>query len=238
MPSALGLNPYEMVVESGMGDNKYGRNPAQGTADWESCWTLGGDYPWPAAPAVTTAVSSDPTDTMAMELYGTLGPDDNWEAVVWNFNLTGTTPVVCPENLYRTFRMRPLNGDTPAGAVQGLIDGVVTIQVLAGRGSTEMLVFTVPGGIGRLDIPGVQGSTDGNKGAYFELWARPPGRIWRNESHMYISEQQGVWYDKFEPTKNYPVGTDLEVRCLADLAGEVSARTGGLFKNELKFRVI
>ena len=234
MGAATGINRWNHAVEQGRGVDKFGRNPNSAAGVYEDVWTSGGDYPWPAAAATTTLVSTNGADTMQTEVYGEL---DTWEPVVLVGNLTGLTPVTFPVDLFRGFRIRFTNGVIPAGDVELLIGGVKIAEVLQGRNSTEMMVFTVPWKT-LLYVTGIHGSTDGNKGAYFELWARPAGGIFHNEGHFYVPPEVGTYHYLYSPHKRFDPGTDVSVRASAVQVGQVSADGGGLFSTKNVYRVI
>ena len=234
MGAATGINRWAYAVEAGRGNQKFGRNPVSAAGVFEDVWTSGGDYPWPAAAAATTVVSTNGADTMQTESYGLL---DTFEPIVLVGNLNGLTPVVLPVDLFRGFRIRFTNGVTPAGDVHLMIGGVKIAEALQGRNSTEMMIFTVPWKT-QIQLTGIHGSTDGNKGAYFEVWARPPGGIFNNEGHFYVSPEKGTYHYIYDPHKPFEAGTDISVRASAVLEGQVSADGGGVFSTKNVYRVI
>ncbi len=233
-PSALANNRWEYAVEQGRGNQKFGRNPSSAAGVFEDVWTSGGDYPWPAVAAATTVVSTEAADTMPIQIFGEL---DTFEPVLFAGSLNGDTPVPLPEDLFRGFRIRLADGVTPAGDLQLLVGGVKIAEVLQGRNSTEMLIFTVPWK-NTIYVPGIHGSTDGIKGAYFELWARPAGGVFHNEGHFYIPPEVGTYYYEYKPHKIFDAGTDLTIRGSATLLGQISADAGGVFVKKNRYRVI
>ncbi len=213
---------------------KYGRNPGA-DATLKAVWTKEIAYPWPAVAATTRIRSTSASDTMDAQVFGLL---DDFSPVMISVTLTGTTWITLPVDLYRCFRVRPRGATATAGKIEVDIGGVVVAEVLIGRGSTEMAVFTVPKGTGGLWHTETLANVDGNKGGYFEPWIRDPGHSFYNAGHLYVPAEAGSFQVKLDPPAFYAEGMDIEMRGSATQSGQVSVSFRGRFVERLIYETI
>lgn len=150
------ISPFQTVKSAGIvqGTNfirKFGRNPDvdSGTTP-EDVWDFGGLYPFPAAAAATTIVSSSANDAAAgtgMRTARVFGLDSSYNEIQEDVTLNGLTPVALVNSYLRVHRVFGLTfGSTGSneGDVDTLHGATVLARITLGQGQTLMAIFTTP----------------------------------------------------------------------------------------------
>lgn len=141
--------------------NKFGSN-RNVTSSWSTVCSFGG-YETPATPVSLEILSSSALDNIAgsgartVEIYGL---DENWDAITYEVEMNGTTPVVIPQQFLRVYRMHVNTSGTYAALSSPSHAGTITLRVAGGGstyaqiviengfplGSSEIGCFSVPRG--------------------------------------------------------------------------------------------
>lgn len=209
---------------------KFGYNAEVATAtDPEDIWSVGGLYVFPTAAATTTIVSDSDEDdidggtgaqTVAVQML-----DTDYVFSEPLIEMQGQTPVTLPTDALRVFRVRaitPGTNGTNVGTIQVKHDATVLAEIPAGKGQTQMAIYTVPADWSyaylrrwRASI----GRATGTSFANVELWARHVGESWRSIDTLYLQTQgSSTMAENYRVMEYIPPKTDLLVR-----ASEVSA---------------
>lgn len=131
--------------------NKFGRNIDVDTAAEEDIWDGGGTYTFSTTADITHVVSSNAGDTFT---FTVVGLDTNWEEVVQDATLTGTTAVALTTPLIRVYRMFNPSASAALGNVQcgvgtttgSFLAANLRAQITLGFEQTLMAIYTIPAG--------------------------------------------------------------------------------------------
>jgi len=130
--------------------NKFGRNIDIDTT-LEDVWDGGGTYTFSTTADISDVVSSSASDTFIVEVQGL---DTNWDLVVQEVTLTGTTSAALTTSLIRVFRMRNISATAAIGTIQCGVGSTTTsfsaanlrAQITLGFEQTLMAVYSIPRG--------------------------------------------------------------------------------------------
>jgi hypothetical protein len=148
-------NYHDLISDNKVPDHhalhKFGHNANVGTTE-EVVWTDGNGYTYLSA-AETLQVSSDSTldtsDGTGARTVLLEGLDTNWEEVSDTITMNGTASVESAVSFLRVFRAKVVTagtGETNADVIniKDNADTVLMAEIVAGRGQTEMAMWTVP----------------------------------------------------------------------------------------------
>lgn len=159
-----------------------GKNPGVVTTP-ETIWNVGGRYPWAAWNGGNKAihiVSDSASDTYPVVLSGL---DSNYNPVVYQITLNGTTPVTTPALFYRLNNAIYLDGpNSNAGTINFRITdgtGTTIARIDPQIGNTSMSIYTVPANHTAYSYWG-DFSVNRNEGAQFNA-------MWRFYGTSFIS---------------------------------------------------
>ncbi len=207
---------------------KFGRNSDvdTGGADVYDVSTVT-TYPWPAADATTTVVSSSADDAAAGTGARTVqieGCDDNYQTVTQTATLNGLTPVTLATDLFRVWRVKVMtagSGSTNAGDVDVKHSATVLARVSTGVGQSLMAIYTVPKthingqGISRCEIQqlwvGVLSGTPAGTDIDVSLYVRTEGGSWRTQHSIGVPSDAGAYVKPFPAPVVVQAGSDIRV---------------------------
>lgn len=200
--------------------HKFGANLDIANNTYESVWTYGGLYPWSALdnPQVLY-VNSTTADAGSITLQGL---DADYNQISETLTLTGTA-FVNTQNLFkRIFRAEynsPLGTNTGSILVRAAsTGGTVVCQVEAGKGQTQMAVYTVPAGYTAYGINYLAGTGKANE-TIVEVYTRSEGGSFRVRNAMQINNNVvNVPFPIPVPLKEK---TDIDFRAIAPNGGSV-----------------
>ena len=210
---------------------KYGANLDVTTA--ETVWTPGGLYPWATWTGGNsiTVESTDAGDTSISVTIEGLDANGAVQTVTTATNASnGTTAVAVTGTWDRVYRAY-LSGSnqTAAGAINIKISTTIVAQIAAGKGQTQMAVYTVPAGkvayISLVDSS-VSNSGGSSSGAQIEVFFRPSGGSWRMLEQLFPRDGDAhrKWANgSIESGQRLDALTDIDVRAnqLGSPAGDV-----------------
>lgn len=228
-PNFSGMDLARMNLLPGwVADTKFGRcADVQSTS--HAIWPSATPYTWRETAGslqVSSSSTSDTADGTGARTVRVFGLDANFEQIEEDFTLNGQTAVVGTKSFYRVNRAYVLTagtGETNAGDIWVSIGGAsLTSGVPAdsdkqavidtGSAQTEQLIYTVP----RDYVAHVSEALitpDGVKDTVVTFWARTLDdgvfRI-RGSANTVSAPIQ------FDFTRDFPAGTDIEVRAVTD----------------------
>jgi len=130
--------------------NKFGRNQDIDTTS-EDVWDGGGIYTFSTTADITHAVSASASDTFDIRV---IGLDTNWDEVIQDVTLTGTTAVALTTPLIRCYRAYNISATAALGNIQvgvGTTTGSFSAanlraQITQGFEQTLMAIYSIPRG--------------------------------------------------------------------------------------------
>jgi hypothetical protein len=241
----ISQNYYDAIADSKVPNHfpidKFGTNTAVGAAE-EIVWTAGNGYTYLSA-AETLQVSSsdvdddgDPAGTGARTVT-IEGLDANWALVSDTITMNGTTSVETTVEFLRVFRAYVVtagSSETNEGliSIKDNADTVVMAQIVAGRGQTQMAIWTVPANNNSF-IAQIHASESNNKKAIVRFYTRdnaianPSWRLRTSEIFVNLSDATRPLVVPLKITEK----TDIEVRAVcASTGGEVTAGFLGYYE--------
>lgn len=228
----MALNPGRITPVSNLGFaaggqsiNKFGHKPDAGTVQI-TCWPGGANVTYLGAAAAMTVSSAAAADTAGSTGAGTVvvyGLDANYAEVSGTVALAGTSGTATSQTFLRVTRMvvtaAGSNG-TNAGSIYAGT-GTLTAGVPATKYAiiapsdcqTLQALTTIPAGVTGY-LSRMQGYSDKNTVAEFELFVRPFGQVFQNKmhAHAYDSPITHIW----DPPLKITQKSDIEVRVKAD----------------------
>lgn len=201
----------------------------------EDIWTGGGAYPFPAAAAATTIVSSSANDTAAgtgARTCRVVGLDANFKLVSEVVTLNGTTPVALVGVFFRILHAYVLtagSGTTNAGAVDVKHTATVIATIVASQGRTQMAIFCAPAIPAAWCIKKFSAcATNAVAGAVrINLWTRKTGAVWqiRAVTSVYGTTNNSVIFELASPI---PLEAGEDVRLEATSTADNTAVAASL----------
>lgn len=177
--------------------NIFGFNTTIGTS-YETAWTVGGKYTYPASALNMSVVSASASDTMSLLIQGL---DANYLEISETVTLTGITPVTT-SNDYLRINNAVLLSDSNVGNITISNGGTTYARIDAGVGITQQCVYTVPANkslyLVRIDV----NSATANPNKYITLRNQTrtkTGRILKVAEATFSTSQ--VSYDRQIPFK-------------------------------------
>lgn len=215
---------------------KYGSNKALPTA-FQTLWTQGVQYPWPASARTLTISSDDAEDGVAGDGALTVvveGLDANYNFVSQTLIMDGVDEVAVPIDLIRPNRMYVKTAGSNLTNVGNIYigTGTVTIGVPAviygeidgtdDEGQSLMCLYTIPADhTGYLLSAHVHGGRKANSNIEARIRFRPFGGAWRTLDTFPI--YQGNNQDKPVVPILFTEKTDIEIQARAEAVMQVSA---------------
>jgi hypothetical protein len=211
--------------------HKFGYNSAVGTTE-EVIWTDGNGYSYLSAAEVLKVSSDDANDdgdpagtgarTVTIE-----GLDSSWIEQSETITLNGTTAVATSNSYLRVFRAYVVasgSGGVNAGliSINDNADTVTLAEIVAGRGQTQMALWTVPAGH-TLFVTNFRAAENNTKKVRVRFYARdnalsnPSWRIQAPELVVNSSSES----ERFPIPLRFTEKSDIEIR------GEEQASGGG-----------
>jgi hypothetical protein len=227
-------NYYDMISAGKIPEHffihKFGYNGAVGTTE-EIIWPPGNGYTYLAA-AETLQVSSsdvdddgDPADTGARTVT-IEGLDSNWEEVSDTITMNGTSSVETSVSFLRVFRAYVAtagSSETNEGliSIKDNADTVTLAQIVAGRGQSQMAMWTVPAGH-TLFITQLTASESNNKRVRVRLYfcnRATANQAFRLRDELVVNASDAS--RRYTIPLKFTEKTDIEIR------GEEQASGGG-----------
>ena len=211
---------------------KFGYNPDIGTTA-ESVWDAGGAYPWPAAAAATTIVSTDAKDTSdgvgarTVQVYGL---DSDYKQINETVILAGQTPVALTNQYLRVYRAKVLTVGSEldnAGSVQVKHSTTVIAQISAGYIQTLMAVYTIPAGLSAAYLVNWRANVGKLKDAELTLWIREYGSVFQVKDLARV--YQAMFSRDYRIAMKIPERADMELRAVSENASTPVAAGFDLF---------
>lgn len=211
-----------------------GRNADADTGD--DVWDGSAAYPFPAAAAATTIVSSDANDDgNDPEALGTgartvtvRGLDSAYAEIEETATLNGTAAVTLTKQYLRinsAVVATAGSGGVNAGAISIKHDTTVLAQIVAGFNRTLQAIYTLPADwYGWL--MGWRVNSDGTAACKLALQVRPYGELWRTEDLAILDAAANSFAQIASRSwQRFPPKTDFRVRLLTGgNAMDVAAR--------------
>lgn len=206
--------------------HKFGYNANIALSE-EVVWTAGNGYTYLSA-AETLQVSSDDTEdddggTGAKTII-VYGLDTNWDEVSETVTMNGTASVETSTAFLRVFRAQVAltgTGEVNAGliSIKDNADTVTLAQIVAGRGQTQMAMWTVPAGHS-LFITQLNASESAGKSTRIRLYSIDRSIVnqsFRLQDELVVSS--GDSGREYRLLLKFTEKTDIEVRGEAAVAG-------------------
>jgi hypothetical protein len=212
-----------------------GFNPTVGTS-YETVWSEGTVYAYPASATVIKISSSDANDTAAGTGARTatiVGLDGNYNRISETVSLSGQTAVNTTNSYLRVFHLMVNTAGSGGAAAGSIYAGVGTVTsgvpatvygVYTANGGSTACIYTVPAGYTGyiFDFLAATGCTTANAFTNIGLYNRPVNGVFDNTLQGRCANGGA-----FAIPLNYPLvfleKTDLEVRASATTSSSVSA---------------
>ena len=183
----------------------------------EDVWTVGGLYPFPAATAQLSLVSTSADDAVAggigCQSVRLIGLTDTFAEITEIVPLFGLSPVTSVLTYFRIYRAScNVAGSTSSnvGTITITHPGPVTVaSIEPAQGQTDMAVYTIPAyGPASIASWNVSVSASGGTFAVLALMARPVGGAWAVHERVRLGRGSGRTY-AYQVLSYFDEGTDL-----------------------------
>ena len=215
--------------------HKFGKNADVGTG-YETVWSVGGLYPYPAAASVMQIASASANDAAAgtgartVTIYGL---DANYAEISETVTLNGVTSVPTANEYLRINRMRVRSagsGGANAGAITAKVGATTHAQIDVEENQSLMTLWTVPAGYSAY-LTKIVVSTSSLKVVTVDMDIRPFGEVFQVREPFVLYQQ--VHQHTFQIPYLVEEKSDIEIRAKADSTGGVVAASFELFYAKL-----
>ena len=236
------MNISRGLVKNAIHDHKFGFNADVGTS-WETVWSNGGLYPYPAGAAIMTVASANSVDSAAGTGAQTVkisGLDTNYieiEETVSTHATNGQLGISTINSYLRIHRVQVMtagSGEKNAGEIYvgtgSLTNGkpaIVHGAIAIGDNQSTQCVYTVPAGktlyLGQIDYA-TTNSGGAGKATTVALFARKLGEVFQVKEKL--SSASGIYTHKHNWANEFTEKTDIEARAISEAAttSQVSAQ--------------
>ncbi len=179
-----------------------------------------GRYTFPTAASTLTLASSSASDTNKVITIS--GLDSNYNPIVENITINGTTPVTTATEFLRVQRLSSVSNSI-VGNVTASIGPAVLACLRDGDGQSLQGVYTIPKGVTGY-LRQVSASVPKNGDAVFRIHTKSNTASFTTSRHIFGLTAMSYEYNFVYPTV-LPEKTDVEMTCLSSTGGSAASAT-------------